>query len=141
MFQLEIPPALRERMGKRHIKLNLGSDLAKATVLTDEYRAAHKSLFAKMLKEDTDGVSLMLERIKLLHTTEPDHPAYEPMLEKLRDTVQDLELSKRISAQAAQSFITAAERPDVLRLRAAIDRYLKQHEGTVGVTADVIMTH
>jgi integrase len=132
LFQLEIPPALRDRMGKRNIKINLGKDIAKATVLTVEYRTSYKSLFAKMLKDDVNGVVVMLERIKLLHTTEPDHPAYEPLVDNLRDLVQDLEESKRISSHEAQSFITAAERPDVLRLREAINTYLKQHEFTVG---------
>ena len=133
VFQIDVPTDLRDRVGKRNIKIQLGRDLGTATLQTEKYRNSYKSLFEKMRQDDVNGAGVMLERIKLLHTTEPDHPAYEPLLEKLRDTVQDLEESKRITAQEAQSFITAAERPDVLRIRTAIDRYLKQHEGTVGV--------
>ena len=132
VFQLEVPAALRDRIGKRHIKMNLGRDLTQATLKTEEYRASYKSLFYKMMQEDVNGVDVMLERIRLLHSTEPDNPAYEPMLENLRDLVQDLEESKRITPQVAESYVLAAERPEILRLRTAIDNYHAQSEGTVG---------
>ena len=47
VFRIDVPPPLRDRMGKRSVKLQLGRDLDKATLLADEYRASYKSLFYK----------------------------------------------------------------------------------------------